>query len=93
MRFSLAFEFGSLSHATHFMRVSLTIRIQVSISYYASVLVFCMMDIWMFSLAKICRHARVYTVNTDSKSIFQLSIVRPSTQNPPYLMDFLDLKS
>ena len=39
------------------MRVSLTIRIQVSISYYASVLVFCMMDIWMFSLAKICRHA------------------------------------
>ena len=62
MRFSLAFTFGSLSHATYFMRVSLTVRIQVSISYYASVLVFCMMDIWMFSLAKICRHAsRVLT--------------------------------
>ena len=40
------------------MRVSLTIRIRVSISHYASVLVFCMMDIWMFSLAKICRHAK-----------------------------------
>ena len=39
------------------MRVSLTIRIQVYISYYASVLVFCMMDIWIFSLAKICRYA------------------------------------
>ena len=57
MRFSLAFEFGSLSHATHFMRVSLTIRIQVSIPHYSSVLVFCMMDIWMFSLGKLCRHA------------------------------------
>ena len=54
IRYSLG---GSLSHATHFMRVSLTIRIQVSIPHYASVLVFCMMDIWMFSLAKICRHA------------------------------------
>ena len=43
------------------MRVSLTIRIQVSIPHYASVLVFCMMDIWMFSLAKICRYAIVYS--------------------------------
>ena len=46
MIFSLAIRFRALiSHTTFFMRFSLVMRIRVSISCYAYVLVFCMMYI------------------------------------------------
>ena len=67
------------------MRVSLTIRIQVSISYYASVLVFCMMDIRMFSLAKICRHASTVGSCLKQGAIGMPTNARKIAFRAPYL--------